>query len=123
MKGMDLALMMLTFNITFFILQGIGCFSLGSTVNLDAFAIAIGLFVATLTAGVAASSVFASWFKPLGVAFAVAFTGIWTANIYILDGIVHFTNPFPWLSTLLILIIGPLLGIIGAYEMQSGVKI
>ena len=124
MKAVDLLLMLMTFNVVWAIISGLGCYSSnGIGVDFDFMIVEVATFVTILTACLAAYGLVGRFLNPIGSAFFIAFTGLWAFNITTLDGFIGISNYFGWIPTLFTLIVGPIIGILGALELQTGVRL
>jgi cell division protein FtsX len=120
MKAMDLLLMVLTFNILFVIISSIGCYSTGHPFTILDFGTTA--FVALLGVGLGVTGFSLGFLKPIGATFFAAFLTIWTINVNNFNTFIQFTDKVPWLLALLILV-GGIIGILGAIELQTGVRL
>ena len=123
MKAIDLLLMLMTFNVVWAILSGTGCFTNSSSVSFDFMTVEIATFITILSACLAAYGLVGRFLNPIGSAFFLAFTGLWSFNVTTLDAFVQFSSSLGWLPVLLTLIVGPIIGILGALEIQTGVRL
>ena len=123
MKAIDLVLMLLTFNVLFVIINGVGCYGNIETISFAPVTLTFAAFITMMTGVLAASGVASSFMKPIGSGFAFAFTLFWSMNVSLMDSYVHFTDKFGWMFSLLVFVIGPIIGILGGLEFQTGVKV
>lgn len=129
MKALDLLFMIITVNILYMILSGIGCYAAPGTVSINLnLLLSDGFFGITggsiaIAGGLAALATIGKYISGIGSIFAVAFLAIWVLNISTIDAQFGISNIFPWFITLFSYLVGPLLAIMGALEFQTGVKL
>jgi len=120
MKSNDILLYILSFNIVWTLLSI--TFSTSNTLSFNGMVIAVGALQTVLIGVLAAIGLTGKFLYPIGSAYFLAFTAFWTFNVTLMDSFIHFTTIFSWSGTLLLFIIGPVIGIFGALSYQTGVQ-
>lgn len=126
MKALDLLLMIITANVLFMILSGIGCYMAPGTVNINLGQLSLDTLFGTgagIVLALAVVGILGRQLNPIAWAFVGGFIFIWSVNVGVLAGFVGIGEYFTWYTKLFIDIVGGILATIGALELHSGVRL